>query len=135
MEYRDLVLLASIFVLATGAGALIGQSFQSEPVEQRYSKLLDVRVNSSTQVATASFDNRSINLMYESSDKAGMYIDVNRDGSFDKRLNGLVRDGEEHTKVELLGLDSDGYMLYFRYSDNSSVSEDGSLELYQVRKF
>ncbi len=135
MESRDLVLAASIFVLATGAGALFGQSFQSEPVEQRYSKLLDVRVNSSNQIATANFDNRSIDLLYESSAKAGMYIDVDQDGSFDTELEGLTRDGEEHTKVELLGIESDGYMLYFRYSDDFNVSGDGFLELYQVRKF
>lgn len=135
MESRDLILVASIFVLATCAGALIGQSLGSEPADQRYSKLMDVEVNASNQIATASFDNRSINLMYESSPEAGMYIDVDRDGSFDRRIDGLVRDGEIRTKVELLGIEEDGYMLYFRYMDDPEQSGEGFLSLYQVRKF
>jgi len=95
---------------------------------------MNVTVDGDQNVREVSFDNRSLDLMYEDSTEAGMYIDLNQDGSFDLELEDLERNGEVRETTQVVTFDTESYTLYFRYMDDSSRSGEGFLKLYQVKE-
>lgn len=92
-----------------------------------------VTADHENSVATASFYNESIDLMYEDRQEARMYLDYDRDGSFDYELD-VQSDGERHNVTRTVNLDGDTYELSFRYVDYSNRTGDGEITLYQVNR-
>lgn len=93
----------------------------------------NVTADAENQVATASFYNRSIDIMYEDTEEAKMYLDYDRDGSFDYQLD-VQSDGEYHNTSRTVRLDGEEFALYFKYIDYSDRTGDGEITLYKVRR-
>lgn len=97
-------------------------------------KDMNVTLNDENDIATVEFDNRSLNLMHENTRSAKYYIDLDRDGSSDKRLKNIMHDGKIHHATELVTLKDKTYRLYFRYKDSSDERGDAQLWLYRVEE-
>ena len=134
MERRDYLIAASLLIVSTsvffGTGSLVFQ----EQSPEKYSEMFNVTVDSDNSVNSVNFDNRSLQLMFESGERARMYIDRDMDGSFDVELTDLERNGDTNTFTSLITYDSTSYRLHFKYSDNSSVEGDAFLNLYQIQE-
>jgi hypothetical protein len=133
MDRREYLISLSILLISTSAAFGVGSLFFNDQ-PQRYSELFNTTVGSDQPVKTVDFDNQSLQLMFESGQKARMYIDTDKDGSFDIELRDLVRDGEKHTLTQLVTYSSTSYRLYFRYSDDKNLSGDGFLTLYRIQE-
>lgn len=96
-------------------------------------KKLNVTANSDNPIQTANFYNQSIDLMYEDRKEAKVYLDYDKDGSFDYQLD-INSDGEYHETSRTILLDSTSYALYFRYIDYSNRTDDGEITLYKVKR-
>lgn len=133
MERREYLIGLAILLISTSAAFGAGSFFFNDQPE-RYSNLFNITVDSDQPVKTVDFDNQSLQLMFESGQEARMYIDTDRDGSFDIELLDVVRDGEKHTITQLVTYKSTSYRLYFRYSDDKDLSGDGFLSLYRIQE-
>jgi len=129
MERQDIV-LTSVLVVLTG---LLGFYVALQTSGDTDDRFTNYTADSENGVATASFYDRTIDLMYEDSQAARMYLDLDRDGSFDRELD-LARDGEYHTLTELVELEGEGYVLHIRYRDSANQTGDGEMTLYRVTK-
>lgn len=134
MERRDYLIAVAILMISTsigfGAGGLLLEDRQLE----KYSEFLNETVNADQSSKTVEFDNHSLQIMFESTQKARMYIDTDVDGSFDVELTDLKHDGVKHTTTELVTYNSTSYRLHFRYKDDENVSGDGFLTLYRIQE-
>ncbi|MFB6244843.1 MAG: hypothetical protein ABEJ03_00685 [Candidatus Nanohaloarchaea archaeon] len=90
-------------------------------------------VNSSKDISTVSFFNQSVDLMLEDSANATFYLDIDRDGSADRTIQGLTSDGKINKAVRLVDFEDGVYRLYIRYQDDSSREGDAWMEVYRVR--
>lgn len=132
IEKREATVLLSLFLVSVGAGFFMaGQTQQNSALS--FEKFVDYRAGPEKAIKKAEFDNRSLNLMYEDSEAARMYIDLDRDGSFDRKLN-TTNDGEKRLTEEVVTLKNRSYRLYFRYRDDSERSGDGFLTLYRIKQ-
>lgn len=95
---------------------------------------MNLTVDSDSNIATAEFFNKSLDIMREDGLNATYYLDFDRDGSFDSRLEDLKRDGRVHVRQELITLGGEDFEFSFRYKDNSSKEGDDFLRLYMVKK-
>lgn len=128
---QTLAISAAVFVLFAFGGFYLASN-ASNPEETLYTSSMDVRVDSETDIATASFDNQKIDLMHEDSQSAKFYLDLDRDGSFDLELEGLEHDGETHNYNRTVTLNQTNYRLHFRYQDETEQVGDSWLKLYRV---
>ncbi len=137
MDRQTLLVGVSVFILLAFAGFYLGtgQDSPSGPgSDTKFSTLMNTTVDDDDEIATARFDNRTLDLMYEDTEEARFYIDIDRDGSFDKEFDGLKHNGEVYNVTETVNLGESTYMLYFRYKDSGNETGDGWLWLYRVRE-
>ncbi|WP_414836302.1 hypothetical protein [Candidatus Nanohalococcus occultus] len=134
MDRQTVILATTLTVLVglTGLQAGIIQSDQNRSPEQA-NGFEPVTADSENNVATASFYNQSIDLMYEDRAAAKMYLDYDRDGSFDHQID-VESDGERHNTSRTVTLGEESYGLYFSYSDDAGRTDDGQLTLYKVTR-
>lgn len=133
MERQNILIAGAVFVLFAVAGFYIGSSQQSKPGGQEFVEGMNVTASSETDVATASFDGQSIDIMHEDSEKARFYLDLDQDGSFDVELEDLDRTGEVEETARVVSIGGKDYRLRFRYRDSPDVKGDSWIRLYLVR--
>ncbi|MFB6116261.1 MAG: hypothetical protein ABEK10_02005 [Candidatus Nanosalina sp.] len=124
---RDLFLFASVLMVSAAASFLYQQ-----PEEGLKSLELQGEVNSSNSIQKINFHNETASIMLEEGEKAEFYIDLDSDGSADIKLEGLVRDGNARKDSRILDYRSGAYLLKFRYSDNSSKTDDAWLSVSSI---
>lgn len=90
-------------------------------------------VNSSEEVATASFYNQSIDLLMEDGANATFYLDLDQDGGFERRLD-TKSDGNTRGITELVDLNGTSYRLNFEYRDSSQRRGDAWLRLIRAER-
>lgn len=134
MENRTILIAAAVFIFSTAAAFSAGTLVFGENTESKYSEMLNAEVNSSQNTRIVEFDNRTLQLMYEDSTQARMYIDTDVDGSFDIELKNLTHDGKEHGINQAITYNRTTYSLYFRYKDNRSLDNEGYLVLKQINQ-
>lgn len=109
---------------------VVGYSIGSTPTEE-FDTSLDVNVNSSNPVGTASFDNRELTVMHQNDAEGKFFMDVTGDGSADREID-IIRDGSVHQITEIVTLDGKTYFVYFRYSDDPEKTGDSWLKIYRA---
>ncbi len=132
MQTRDAVLLAAVFLASVTAGIIATQSLgQSGNQTDKQETVFTVGalVDGENDITTASFDNRSIDLLFEDEQEALMYLDLNRDGSADIELDGLNRSGRVQQTTETVTLGNHSYRLVLEYRDNSTSTGEAYLNL------
>ena len=134
MDQRTVVLGIATLVVSSSVVFFAGSHLVEDNAPEKYSKIMEVTVNSEQEVQRVEFENNSFELMFENREKARMYIDKDLDGSFDIELKNLTHDGEQHGLTRLITFDKTSYRLYFRYSDDDSIKGDGYLKLYQIQE-
>ncbi|MFB6145628.1 MAG: hypothetical protein ABEJ99_03925 [Candidatus Nanohaloarchaea archaeon] len=132
IDRKTVAVSVAAFVVTAGIAFLAGSQMFAYNPPQRFHAFPDVTANSSNNIATAHFDSHSIDLMYEDSKTFKAYLDLNRDGSFDKRFTDLVHDGTKHETSKIVTLGNNSYRLYFTYRDSKNESGDGHITLYRV---
>ncbi|MFB6144737.1 MAG: hypothetical protein ABEJ98_05490 [Candidatus Nanohaloarchaea archaeon] len=128
MERRETVLAAVAFLVALSAGYLTGSTYFGPSLPEGYSASFSFEVNSSHNIRTLHFDNRSVDLLFSDRGRMSAYIDIDQDGGSDRELN--ITSGEGTTS-EILTLRGKSYRIYFSYFDGSG-SEDGRLQVVRV---
>ena len=132
METQDYLVAAAAFLLAAGTGFAAYQTFQPDG-EENFSRDVSVRVDSETQIDSVDFDNHSIELRYEDTDRAKFYYNFN-DVRGVQQIEGLQHDGTLQTFRDIKSFENQTYFLYLRYMDNPNQSEDGYMELYRIEE-
>lgn len=126
---ENLALGVSIFLIAAvfAFSAVQEQYRVTETVETNY------EVNSSRDVETVEFFNRSIDLLLEDSANATFYLDLNRDGSAEEVLP-KTADGRIHSTTKLVDFPDSVYRFHLRYQDDAEEEGDAWLEVYRVQR-
>lgn len=132
MEAKTAVKLAGVFLVSAYIGFYLG--FTVDSSEQKYVSGVNATVGKSQDLATAEFNGEKIDLMYENTRKAKFYIDLDRDGSFEIKLDGLTRNAKVQQTTETVNIGDTNYRLYFRYSDDPGKKGDAWLEMYRVQE-
>jgi len=132
MQTRDAVLLAAVFLASVTAGLIATQSL-GQPTDQTAGEetvfTVGALVDGENDITTASFDNRSMDLLFEDEQEARMYLDLNQDGSADIELDGLNRSGRVQQTTETVTLGNQSYRLVLEYRDNSTSTGEAYLNL------
>lgn len=123
MRIKEAATIAGIFLLSALIGFNLGSSSEQRDF---YSNQLNVTANEDNEIVTARFDNRSINLMYQDSPR--FFLDLNRDGSYDREIN-ITGEGVRET-TELVTLEGRSYNLYLQYNS----SKPGWIKLYRAER-
>ena len=132
LNAEDLVLGLALF--------LVAGVFSFSAVQDRYTIWLTEKedigfeVNSSSEIAEVGFFNHSVDLLMEDSANSTFYLDIDRDGSADEGLDGLVRDGKIHRASKLVDFRDGVYRLYFRYQDDGSEEDDAWMQVYRAER-
>ncbi|MFB6291769.1 MAG: hypothetical protein ABEI58_00055 [Candidatus Nanohaloarchaea archaeon] len=134
MERKTLVMGAAVFFVVAMVGFYAAFTAQGPKGDAKYSQRFNLTADDGNDVVTASFDGRSLDLMHESTERAKFYIDQDRDGSFDIRLDGLTHDGSVNNETRIVTYNNTDYRLYFRYSDSLDSSGDAWLRLFFVEE-
>lgn len=129
MDNRTVLIGVALFMVSAGASFYAADLVASEPEEQKFRSYPDVRASSGNAVNSFSFDNHTMDLMFEGGSQIKAYLDINQDGSADMTIEDLVSDGQTHTVEKTVTFNTTSYRLYFRYS-----SSENYIELYQVRE-
>ncbi|MFB6204429.1 MAG: hypothetical protein ABEJ75_02180 [Candidatus Nanohaloarchaea archaeon] len=129
MERKDLLLLAAVFVAAFSAGWMS----YSITRPSLYQSGLNATVDAQNGVRDVSFDNRSISLMHSNSAKGSFFLDIDRDGSPERKIE-VEHDGEIHQKQVFATVRGNTYILYLRYSDNPEKKDDAWMTVYKVEE-
>lgn len=134
MDRQSLILgtVLTVLLALTGFYAFFVQTDGSIETPEREG-FENVTADADNQVVTASFYNRSIDIMYEDTEEAKMYLDYNRDGSFDYQFD-VQSDGEYHNTSRTVKLGGEEFALYFKYIDYSDRTGDGEITLYKVKR-
>jgi hypothetical protein len=133
MQTRDAVLLAAVFLASVTAGLIATQSLgqpggQTDRQETVFT--VGALVDGENDITTASFDNRSMDLLFEDEEEeARMYLDLDRNGSADIELDGLNRSGRVQQTTETVTLGNQSYRLVLEYRDNSTSAGEAYLNL------
>nr|EGQ39764.1 MAG: hypothetical protein J07AB56_04920 [Candidatus Nanosalinarum sp. J07AB56] len=132
MQTRDAILLAAVFLGSVTAGLVATQSLgqpggQSGTEETVFT--VGGLVDGENDIATASFDNRSVDLLFEDDAEARMYLDLDQDGGADIELDGLNRSGAVQQTTETVTLGDRSYRLTFEYRDNSTTTGEAYMNL------
>lgn len=131
MESRDWAIAVAIFFVSAALGFSVGGSLEDGRGDIAFP---DAQVNSSQEIATAYFFNRSIDLFHEEGSNATFYIDRDRDGSADITLETSLRDGSIHRFSRPLEIEGSSYRLTFEYSDDAGKEEDAWLKLVSAER-
>lgn len=133
MERQTLVTGGAVFFVLALIGFYIAFAGQEAP-DTKFSQQYNLTADNDNDIVTVSFDNRTLDLMHESTPAAKFYIDKDRDGSFDIRMDGLTRDGEVNNETRIVTFNNTDYRFYFRYSDSPDVRGDAWLRLFFVEE-
>lgn len=134
MDRQTVFIAGAVFFVFALAGFYISSSQRDSPENQGFMKGMNVTASSSQDVATASFDGQSIDIMHEDSKKARFYLDLDQDGSFDIELKDLDHTGEVEETARVVSIGGKDYRLRFRYVDSPDVKGDSWIRLYLVRE-
>ena len=134
MDSRTFILGVAALIVSASIGMVIGNHLTAEAGPEKYSESVNYTLNSENDTRTVEFDNRTIDLSLEDRGEAELYIDKDLDGSFDIRARDLNHDGRQHTATQFVTFNRTSYRLYFRYSDNQSVSDDAYFTVYQIQQ-
>ncbi|MFB6214023.1 MAG: hypothetical protein ABEJ07_05670 [Candidatus Nanohaloarchaea archaeon] len=129
---RQTLVLSVVVFLVFSLGGFYLAFYTGDTPEQKYVSGMNVTADSENNIVTASFDGREIDLMHEDSRQAHYYLDLDRDGSFDLELEGLVHDGQVREHNRTVTLNRTNYRLYFRYRDDAGEEDDSWFRLYRV---
>jgi len=132
METQDYLVVAAAFILAAGTGFAAHQTLQKDG-DSGFSQDVSVRVDSETQVDSVDFDNHTLELRYEDTDKAKFYYKF-EDSRSVEQIEGLQHDGALHNFRDIKSFGNQTYFLYMRYLDDPNQSEDGYMELYRIEE-
>lgn len=132
MKYqtRQIIIGAAVFVLATGTGLLIGQQQSGYETGDLYSSDFNVTLEQGDNEKTVNFDNRSIELTYESWNEFRAYYDT---GSYEGRIN-TTSDGQVRTATEVITVEGASYRFRFRYRDDPERFEGDYITLYRIER-
>lgn len=130
IEYRDAVVAVSVFVVATGLGLLLGAQQSGTERPDLYSSEFNVTLDQDNGQETVDFDNRSVNLTYESWNEFRAYYD---NGNYQDMIN-TTSDGEIHTTTEVITVEGSSYRFRFRYRDDPEGFDGDFLRLYRIDK-
>lgn len=130
LDYRDIMIGAAVLVLATGTGLLLGQQMQSGEADSLYSESFNVTLTQSNNEETVEFDNRSVDLIYESWQEFRAYHD---NGRYRQKIN-TTADNTVRTTTEIVTVDGASYRFRFRYRDDPQSFENDFLTLYRVER-
>lgn len=130
---RDILVAFSAFVLAASVGVFIGDLDNSQRGGFEFDEFMDINLNSSNSVQTLDLENSSVDLLFEGSNSARVYLDTDRDGSADRELN-LTHSGQEETSSFILTVDSKSYRAYYRFYDDPETDNDAYLAVYRLSR-
>ena len=130
IEFRDAVVAVSVFVVAIGLGLLLGSQQSGYERPDLYSSEFNVTLEQGDNEKTVEFDNRSVNLTYESWNEFRAYYDT---GSYERRIN-TTSDGEIRTTTEVVTVDGASYRFRFRYRDDPESFEGDYITLYRIER-
>ena len=130
IEYRDAVVAVSVFMVTTGLGLLLGAQQSGYERPDLYSSEFNVTLDQDNGQETVDFDNRSVNLTYESWNEFRAYYD---NGNYQDMIN-TTSDGEIHTTTEVITVEGSSYRFRFRYRDDPEGFDGDFLRLYRIDK-
>jgi hypothetical protein len=128
MEIERETVLVSIAFFCIAAFATFTVLGTDEPVEEE----LGLEVNSSQEIVTVDFNNRSFNLMLENSAEAAFYLDRDRDGSAERKFE-TISDSSIHRDTKILDFPENIYTLQVSYRDNQRESGDAWMKIESIR--
>jgi hypothetical protein len=137
MERQTLLMGVALFVLMVLTGFYAGFLMDSDSRDNEqnlFSTEMNVTASDDNDIATVSFDNKSVDIFYEDTPEAKFYIDLNQDGSSDIQIDDLTHDGDTYSTTEIITLNSQNYRLYMTYRDSPETRNDGWITVYQVRE-
>jgi hypothetical protein len=123
---RETVLVSIAFfcIAAFATFTVLG----TEPVKEE----LGLEVNSSQEIVTIDFNNRSFDLMLENSAEAAFYLDRDRDGSAERKFE-TISDGSIHRDTKILDFSDNIYTLQVSYRDNPEESGEAWMKIESIR--
>lgn len=131
MKLRDILIVASAFLLSIGVGFGAHQFLQSDG---KYSSDISVRADAENQVAGTNFDENYIELRYEDTPEARFYFKFN-DSRGVQRIEGLRQDGTLQTTTKIRSFGEKTYFIYLRYRDRpDKSSEEDYIEIYSIEE-
>jgi hypothetical protein len=132
MEVQDYIVVAAAFLLAAGTGFAAHQVFQSGG-EEKFASDVSLRVDAESQIDSVDFDNHTVELRYEDTDRAQFYYSFD-DARGVQQIEGLQHDGTLQNFRDIKSFGNQTYFLYLRYMDDPNQSEDGYMELYRIEE-
>lgn len=130
IQYRDAVLAVSVFVVTIGLGLLLGSQQSGYERPDLYSSEFNITLEQGDNEKTVEFDNRSVELTYESWKEFRAYYDT---GIYERMIN-TTSDGEVHTTTEVITVDGSSYRFRFRYLDDPEKFEEDYITLYRIEQ-
>jgi hypothetical protein len=129
-EKREVLVGISVFIVAVGAGMVIGDVFSQPQQSELYSSDFNLTLDSDNQEERVEFDNRSVNITYENWNEFRAYIE---NGDKQWELN-TTSNGERRTLSKIIVLGDEAYSLSFRYRDNPEEFDGDFLQLYRIKQ-
>lgn len=133
LDRKQALVAASVFIFAIAIGFSIGEQRNTNQEPELYDSSFNLTLSSENAIQEVNFDNRSVNLLFEDSQEFSAYIDLDRDGSAEKKLN-TTSDGSKSVTTELVTLDGQSYRFFFEYIDDPERTEGDFITLYRVKR-
>lgn len=121
---RQYLQLGGLLLLAFTTGFLTAEQLQ----DQNERLDIDEELNASKSVVTVDFYSNSVDFMKERGEETHFYLDRDRDGSADERLD-VEKDGEVHQDVMLLDYPENIYRVFYRYKVSD---EEAWMQFFRV---
>lgn len=134
MDRRTLLAGAALFAVLAYVGFFAAFQAGNNDRGGKFSSDYNLTASQGSEIVTVRFDGHSLDLMHEDRPTARFWIDVDRDGSADRELTGLVRDGSVHNTTELMRFNGTDYRFYFRYRDSKDARGDSWIRLFFVEE-
>lgn len=137
MERQTILLGFAAMILMSLIGFYAGFLMEERlgsPTNQtaKFSADVNYTVHDSKDIATAEFDDRSIDIIHGSGSNMTFYLDLDQDGSVDVEIDDLQRDGQTHEDTKEVDIENKTYRLHYRYRDSAEEEGDAQLWLYHV---